>query len=655
MNEKTSVQMRSISVAATVVLGLACSDASTSRVAPTPPAQWSLAKLTGNDNLPTDTVMAKLAPVRVVVRVNDVPLAGAAVTWNVGGTMIATFSSTTDHDGVASLDFAFGSKVGLYVLQAVLPDRPEVPPVSFSGTALPGHPTAISAVSGSGQTDTATAKLRDALVVRVIDSHDNPTTGVAVDWSVTSGGGSVQQAQMTTLAPDGTSSVRFTLGRSVGTNAVTATLHGLDATVTFQATASAANPAKLTMVSGNNQIREKGHTLDSDYVVKVSDNYDNPASGVAITWAITGGGGTLSASTATSAANGLGSTRSTLGPTNIVQSVKATLSSWPKVPAVTFFSTGITPTPPAPPTPPPPPPTPVLVLVSGGEQAIGAGATLSAPIVVKAIDAFGHPLVNETITFAVTSGGGSVTPTTMATNALGLAQTSWTVGPTDGPQTMIASAAFTNTVVFVHATAGTIPLAITGDPSYYFYFLNTYIGIGQYTNAWVGPSNFEPLTAPLTVSLSHGGALHTSIVPTVAIPTGAAFTVFRITGTSVGLDSIVASAPGYGPGTLNVTVDSGSIDFDVTDSPPSVGVSKGVGLCIGPGVPAAPVTFALAPNANIRFVGEGAGGSVITSVTIPAESSCAFFLVQGLSAGTGTVTITSPNYRTKVGIVTVTP
>ena len=176
-------------------------------------------------------------------------MGGVAVTWKVGGAIAATASTTTDSSGVAALDFAFGSKAGLYVVQATLPGRPEVTPVLFSGTALPGRPTALRVVSGTGQIDTAMAQLRDSFVVRALDSYENGTPGVAVDWVVTGGGGSVSQAQTTTLSPDGNSAVRYALGRAVGTNTVTASLHGVDATVTFQAGASAANPAKLTMVS----------------------------------------------------------------------------------------------------------------------------------------------------------------------------------------------------------------------------------------------------------------------------------------------------------------------------------------------------------------------------------------------------------------------
>lgn len=647
-------------VATAVVVLLACGDSSTTRVAgpSTLQGSWALAKLAAGDDLTTDTVLAKHAPLRVVVRFNGAAMSGAAVTWTVGGAIAASASTTTDADGVASLDFAFGSKAGPYVVQATLPQRPEVAPVLFSGTALPGRATALRVVAGNGQIDTATAQLRDSLVVRAVDSYENGTPGVAVDWVVTAGGGSVSLAQTTTLSPDGSSAVRYALGRAVGTNAVTASLHDADAKVTFQTGASAANPAKLTMVSGNNQTAVVNHALGADYVVKVTDNYDNVAAGAVIGWKITGGGGSLSASSVTSGPDGIGSTRSTLGPVNVAQSVNASLTAWPKVPAVTFSSIGTAPLPqPFPQPPPQPPPGSTLVLVSGDAQLGAAGSPLPAPIVVAALDASGNALPSQSINFSVTSGGGSVAPTFSQTNAQGQARTTWTLGPTDAHQTMTVSATFTSTVLTVNGLTG-LPLWIGGDPSYYFYGLAQTIGIGQFTNAWTGPASFSPVSAPLTVNLSHAGASHTAVPSSATVQTGATVSQFQIVGTSVGTDAIVASAPGYAPMTLQITVDSGDVNFGVTGNTPgsiAVGELNEALVCVGPSTPAAATTFSLAANANIKFLSEGPPVAPITSITVPAGFYCAYFLVQGVSPGLGTVTIKSPNYRTGVGAINVTP
>ena len=65
------------------------------------------------------------------------------------------------------------------------------------------------------------------------------------------------------------------------------------------------------------------------------------------------------------------------------------------------------------------------------------------------------------------------------------------------------------------------------------------------------------------------------------------------------------------------------------------------------------VVLTLAPNANIEFHLDGA---VISTLTVPAGSYYApFFYVKAKAAGTGSVTITAPNYTPLTQTVTVAP
>ena len=57
---------------------------------------------------------------------------------------------------------------------------------------------------------------------------------------------------------------------------------------------------------------------------------------------------------------------------------------------------------------------------------------LQNPIVVKVLDAHNNPVSGVTVTFSVTSGGGSASPATVATGADGLASTTWTLGSAPG-------------------------------------------------------------------------------------------------------------------------------------------------------------------------------------------------------------------------------
>ena len=74
-------------------------------------------------------------------------------------------------------------------------------------------------------------------------------------------------------------------------------------------------PASLVKVSGDNQIGPRGATLANPSVVKVSDENGVAFEGVPLTFAITAGGGTLSATSTTTDANGRAESTLMLGAT----------------------------------------------------------------------------------------------------------------------------------------------------------------------------------------------------------------------------------------------------------------------------------------------------------------------------------------------------
>jgi hypothetical protein len=97
--------------------------------------------------------------------------------------------------------------------------------------------------------------------------------------------------------------------------------------------------------------------------------------------------------------------------------------------------------------------------VSGDSQAGSPGAALPDPLVVQVNDGSGSPLANVNVTFAVTGGGGSVSPTTATTSANGRASTNLTLGQT-GTTTVSATAqGVTGSVTFT----GVVGNAISGE------------------------------------------------------------------------------------------------------------------------------------------------------------------------------------------------
>ena len=77
-----------------------------------------------------------------------------------------------------------------------------------------------------------------------------------------------------------------------------------------------------------------------------------------------------------------------------------------------------------------------------GDNQVGATAkALANPFVVVVTNASGIPVAGVTVNFAVTAGGGIVSPTSVVTSDQGVALSTLTLGPTPATNTVTATAA----------------------------------------------------------------------------------------------------------------------------------------------------------------------------------------------------------------------
>ena len=212
------------------------------------------------------------------------------------------------------------------------------------------RPFALKIISGDGQEGSASTQLAEPFVVSVVDQDGSPLAG-AVTFSVTAGGGllssttdanpcTIESSTSSTTATtdaNGHAATRLTLGSDPGTNTVAATVEGLE-TVTFTSTAAEqAMPHSLTKVCGDDQEGTAGEQLAESFVVSVLDEDSAAMVGVVVSFSVTAGGGTLSAATATTDANGRADTRLTLGSESGTNTVSATVEG---LESVTFTATG---------------------------------------------------------------------------------------------------------------------------------------------------------------------------------------------------------------------------------------------------------------------------------------------------------------------------
>jgi hypothetical protein len=106
-----------------------------------------------------------------------------------------------------------------------------------------------------------------------------------------------------------------------------------------------------------------------------------------------------------------------------------------------------------------PPGRPVTMSANvGSGQTAAAGTSVTTPPSVRVLDGYGQPVSGVTVVFSAQSGSGSVTGATAVTGASGIATVgSWTLGPSAGAQTLVATATSLPSVTFT-ATA-TAPVA----------------------------------------------------------------------------------------------------------------------------------------------------------------------------------------------------
>jgi hypothetical protein len=97
----------------------------------------------------------------------------------------------------------------------------------------------------------------------------------------------------------------------------------------------------------------------------------------------------------------------------------------------------------------------VIVVTGGLAQTAPAGTTLATPIMIQVRDASGIPVPGVTVTFAPTTGSGSVTIATAVSDSTGSAKVTWTLGTATGHDSLtVASGVLTPVSVVATVTAG---------------------------------------------------------------------------------------------------------------------------------------------------------------------------------------------------------
>jgi Big-like domain-containing protein/PQQ enzyme-like repeat protein len=228
------------------------------------------------------------------------PVPGVNITFTAvptGGTF-GSPTAITNTAGIATTTYTLPNKPGAITITA---SSSASTSAYFTETANAGPASSLTVVSGSKQKGTVGTTLPAPIVVSVKDPHGNAVSGISVNFTTGTFGGTFSPTSATTNSL-GQASSTYTLPTKASMLTLGANIPGHSVNISEQSVA--ASPASLNMVSGNNQSAPPNTLLLQPLVVSVKDQYGNLVSGATVSFTDNGANGTLSSSSVITSANG---------------------------------------------------------------------------------------------------------------------------------------------------------------------------------------------------------------------------------------------------------------------------------------------------------------------------------------------------------------
>ena len=324
-----------------------------------------------------------------------------------------------------------------------------------------GNGSTTLAIAANGGTSFAaaagTALSGDRPSVKVTDaSNGTPKAGVSVTFAVTAGGGSLSGATQTTDANGVATVGGWTLGTTAGANSVRANVTGQASVSTnFTATGNPGAPTRLVWSTNPASILTAGASL-GNLAVDVADQFGNrvgdATNAITVAFGANPAAATLGGTTAKAATAGRAAFGDLTITTKAANYSLAASSTGLTAATSTFFTVNSA-------------SAAAMVKTQGDNQNGIAGGSVAVRPSVTISDAFGNLVQGATVTFAVASGGGSVTGATQVTNQNGVATVgNWTLGSA-GTNTLTATVAGVTAATFT-ATAAAAASAYNVDLRY---------------------------------------------------------------------------------------------------------------------------------------------------------------------------------------------
>jgi adhesin/invasin len=288
--------------------------------------------------------------------------------------------------------------------------------------------------------------------------------------------------------------------------------------------------------AGNAQSATVGHAVAIAPSVSVTSSSGQPRTGVGVTFSVASGGGSITGATVFTDASGTAQVGSwTLGS---VAGANALSASSLGTASLTFTATGSADV------------ASLMSKTAGDAQTAAAGLALTTKPAVSVVDHFGNAVAGVNVTFAVASGGGSVSGATTTTGVDGIATLGgWTLGSAGGSNTVTA------TVIGATVTGNPLTFTATGTVAVTLPSL-----AGSWHGTWVDTRYGVTGTITnivLTQTASTFGGTGTIDLSSVGMGVANGTATGTISGNVVTF-TFTAAGIGSGTGTLNGTAGSGT-------------------------------------------------------------------------------------------------
>jgi hypothetical protein len=389
--------------------------------------------------------------------------------------------------GIATFGNLQLTKSGSYTLAASSTGLVSANGPAFTVTAGPA--SALSVVSGGGQSAAAGAVLPNAIIVKVSDSFGNGIAGVTVNFAPVAGSGSVNPASGVS-GTSGTVQTTWTLGPSGGAQTLNASAAGLTPNplpIGATATGAVAGVPTQIVFTQNPTNATAGVAIAPSVVVSVKDAFNAVVTtytgNVTLAIGTNPGGSALAGTTTVAAVAGVATFPGiSLNKAGVGYTLTAATAAIPAASSAAFnIAAG---------------PATTIVADSGGAQTAAVNTLLPQKLVARVVDGQGNPVAGANVVWNVTGGGGVMSGTTTVTDAAGRVRTGLTLGGTPGANTVTAtSGTLVNSPLTFTATA--TPVATVWDlvadwsytsPTFHDWTMGFRNGAGVFTPTAAGDS-----------------------------------------------------------------------------------------------------------------------------------------------------------------------